>query len=68
MEIDVVEQNIQDISPELLKMLLWIRRQRKYLRWGSDNYVEYGPEYYPEQEMKPELITGNMTMAIQPRV
>ena len=68
MEIDVVEQNIQDISPELLKMLLLDKTTKKYLRWGSDNYVEYGPEYYPEQEMKPELITGNMTMAIQPRV
>lgn len=68
MEIDVVEQNIQDISPELLKMLLLDKTTKKYLRWGSDNYVEYGPEYYPEQEMKPELITGNMTMTIQPRV
>lgn len=68
MEIDVVEQNIQDISPELLRMLLLDKTTKKYLRWGSDNYVEYGPEYYPEQEMKPELITGNMTMAIQPRV
>ena len=68
MEIDVVEQNIQDISPELLKMLLLDKTTKKYLRWGSDNYVEYGPEYYPEQDMKPELITGNMTMTIQPRV
>lgn len=68
MEIDVIEQNIQDISPELLKILLSDKTTKKYLRWGSDNYIDYGPEYYADQEMKPDLITESMTKVIQPRV
>lgn len=68
MEIDVMEQVIQDISPELMKILLSDKTTKKYIRWGSDNYSSFGPEYCADQEIKPELITGNFTAVIQPRV
>ena len=68
MEIDVIEQKIQEFSPELMKILLWDKTTKKFIRWGSDNYTEYGSEYYADQEMKPELITGKRTSLIQPRV
>lgn len=68
MEVDVIEQSIQDLSPELLKILLSDKTTKKFIRWGSDNYQEYGPEYYADQEIKPELITGSNTVVIQPRV
>lgn len=68
MEIDVLEQSIQDISPDLLKILLSDKTTKKYIRWGSDNYYDLGPEYYTDQEIKPELVTGHMTSIIQPRV
>lgn len=68
MDIDVVEQNIQDISPDLLKILLSDKTTKKYIRWGSDNYILYGPEYRTDQEIKPKLITGAFTSVIQPRI
>lgn len=68
MDIDVKEQSISDISPDLLKIILSDKTTKKYIRWGSDNYKSYGPEYYTEQEMKPVLITGPNSMIIRPRV
>lgn len=68
MEIDVVEQTIQDMSPDLLKILLSDKTTKKFIRWGSDNYTDFGPEYAADQEIKPDLITGNKTAVIQPRV
>lgn len=68
MEIDVMEQAIHNISPDLMKILLSDKTTKKYIRWGSDNYSDYGPEYFADQEIKPELITGNFTDVIQPRV
>ncbi len=67
-EIDVVEQSIQDISPDLLKILLTDKTTKKFIRWGSDNYIPYGPEYHTDQEIAPKLITGSHTDIIQPRV
>jgi hypothetical protein len=68
MDIDVVEQNIQDISPDLLRILLLDKTTKQYIRWGSDNYIAYGLEYRADQEIKPELIIGAFTSVIQPRV
>lgn len=68
MEIDVIEQQIQDISPDLMKILLSDKSTKGYIRWGSDNYADLGPEYQADQEMKPELVTGKHTVLIQPRV
>ncbi len=68
MEIDIAEQRIQELSSSLLKILLSDKTTKKFIRWGTDNYKGYGPEYYTDQEIKPDLITGNMTVTVQPRV
>lgn len=68
MEIDIVEQRIKDLSPALLKILLSDKTTKKSIRWGTDNYNEYGTEYYTDQEITSDLITGDMTVTIQPRV
>lgn len=68
MDIDVKEQSISDISPDLLKILLSDKTTKKFIRWGTDNYKSYGPEYYTDQEMKPEFVTGSHSMIIRPRV
>ena len=68
MVIDVVEQKIEDISHDLLKILLTDKTTKKFIRWGSDNYASYGPQYYTDQEILPDLITGDFTDVIQPRV
>lgn len=67
-KIDVIEQSIQDISPDLLEILLRDKTTKKFIRWGSDNYIAYGPEYHTDQEITPKLITGSYTDIIQPRV
>ena len=67
MEIDIVEQRIKDLSPALLKILLSDKTTKKSIRWGTDNYNEYGTEYYTDQEITPDLITGDMTVTIQKR-
>lgn len=68
LEIDIIEQNIADISLDLLKILLSDKTTRKYIRWGSDNYMKYGSEYSASQEIRPELIIGDRSTVIQPRV
>lgn len=68
LEIDIIEQNIADISLDLLKILLTDKTTRKYIRWGSDNYTKYGSEYSANQEIRPELIIGDRSTVIQPRV
>lgn len=67
-EIDIREQKVFDLSPDLLRILLSDKTTKHFIRWGSDNYKKYGPEYYTDQEIKPELITGNNGLVIQPRV
>ena len=54
MEIDIMEQRIKDVSPDLLKILLSDKTTKKFIRWGTDNYEDYGPEYYAEQEIRPD--------------
>lgn len=66
--IDILEQNIADISLDLLKVLLKDKTTGKYILWATDNYESYGDAYKPSQEIKPELIIGNYTNIIQPRV
>ncbi len=66
--IDVVEQHIADRSLDLLKILLKDKTTGKYIKWATDNYSFNGIGYKPEDEMKPNLIIGNMTDIIQPRV
>lgn len=68
MEIDVLEQKIIELNPDLLKLLLSDKTTKKYIRWGTNNYNHYGPEYYADQEITPELITGHRAIIIQPRV
>lgn len=67
-EIDVIEQNIEDISPSLLIILLSDKTTKTNIRWGCDDYINYGTQYRADQEILPELITGIHTSVIQPRV
>ena len=61
-------QIILILKKDLMKILLSDKTTKGFIRWGSDNYMELGPEYQASQEMKPELITGNYTAVIQPCV
>ncbi len=67
MVIDIIEQNIYDISPELLDVLLQDKTTGKRIKWATDNYRKYGEEYGQADEITPALITGRNTFVIQPR-
>ncbi len=66
--VDIIEQNISDISPALLNILLKDKTTGLYLRWATDNYESYGAEYGAAQQIMPYLVTGENTDIIKPRV
>ena len=67
-KVDISEQNIADMSYNLIKVLLKDKTTGKYIVWATDNYIQYGDFYLPSQEILPELIIGKNTNIIQPRV
>lgn len=68
MSIDILEQNIWDVSPDLLKIILQDKTTGQNIKWATDNYTSYGEEYCASAEITPELITGRNTFVVQPRV
>lgn len=67
-KIDVLEQRIADQSFDLLKILLTDKTTGGYIKWCTDNYLDYGEEYTPENEMNPYQVIGQFATVIQPRV
>lgn len=66
--IDVLEQDILDVSPFLLDLLLQDKTIGENIIWACDDYIGYGSEYAAEKEILPALITGTNTKIIQPRI
>ena len=66
--IDVLEQTIEDIDYNLLKILLKDKTTGKYILWATDDYEPFGHEYKCNKEIIPALIIGNFKNLIQPRV
>lgn len=66
--IDILEQDIYDISPFLLEILLQDKTTGKNIVWACDAYEKYGTAYTAACEILPELITGANTTVVQPRV
>lgn len=66
--IDIIEQEIVDMSEELFNVLLMDRTTKKNICWATENYVFYGNAYYPQEPITRDLITGKNTKIIQPRV
>lgn len=67
-DIDIVEQDVADLSFDMLKILLKDKTTGQYIRWATDNYERYGPDYSAANEIKPNLIIGKNTNIIQPRI
>lgn len=66
-KIDILEDDIANISPELLKILLKDKTTRNNILWCTKDYEFLGSKFDERAEMKPELITGNFFTVIQPR-
>lgn len=65
--IDILEENIANINPTLLKLLLKDKTTRKNIMWCTKDYESYGSLFDEHAEIKVELITGRFSSVIQPR-
>ena len=66
--IDIREDDLKAISPEVLETLLRDHTTDKNIFWATHDYEALGSEYDYHSPIKPELITGEHGMVIMPRV
>lgn len=66
--IDIIEDDILDYGKSILKILLKDRTTGKNIIWATDDYKEIGIKYQSHCEIKDDLITGENTYIIQPRI
>ena len=81
--VDINEDYIQQLSPNLLNILLRDHSSKYYAEqksgheenpdyfriiWATHDYREKGESYYFERQITPELITGENNRVIMPRV
>lgn len=67
-EVDVIEENLKREDNLLLRTLLEDKTTGRNIRWATSDYEMLGEGYAPQDEIVPELITGPLTLTIQPRV
>ena len=65
---DIRENDIYQHSPELLSQLLYDHTTGRNLLWCTHDYEHLGENYGFNDEILPELITGEHGMVIRPRV
>lgn len=66
--IDVNEEVIHKLNPDLWAILLYDRTTRKNILWATNDYSDLGIEYNAGSEIKSHLITGVNVKIIRPRV
>ena len=66
-QIDILEDDIFDIHPSILKLLIKDKTTGNNILWCTKDYESYGPAYDEHEEIKIELITGELCKVIQPR-
>ena len=73
-DIDVLENRLQSIAPQLLELLLIDQTKTKNSRtpqrifWATSDYENLGPKFAYAEPITPELITGKNGQVIRPRV
>ena len=66
--IDILEQELVDLSDEVFDILLKDRTTDNNICWGTEHYIEKGGAFYPQQPITKGLVTGYNTNVIKPRV
>lgn len=66
--IDIIEEELLNMSEKLFNILLKDRTTRKNICWATDYYVSYGSAYMPQESITKELITGPNSNILKPRV
>lgn len=65
--IDILEDEIKRLSPELLDILLKDHTTQRNIFWATDNYAYRGPAYQFADQITVEAITGKNGDVIVPR-
>lgn len=66
--IDIVEQEIINMSEKLFNELLMDRTTRKNICWATDLYASRGEEYFPQEPITKNLVLGPNSDIISPRI
>ena len=66
--INIIEQEFEDISLKLFKVLLMDRTTKKNICWATDSYIYLGSAYYPQEPITKDLVTGINNKIILPRI
>lgn len=66
--IDIRENDLLDLSAEVLSTLLRDHTTGRNIFWATHDYEALGSGYDYHSEILPELITGENGMVIRPRV
>ena len=66
--IDIKENDILELNPSLLGLLLKDMTTGKNILWGTDNYEKLGDGYKQTDQIQRELITGENGEVIKPRI
>ena len=66
--IDIREDNLLDLSQEVLDILLRDHTTGRNIFWATHDYEALGSEYDYHSEILPHLITGEHGMVVRPRV
>lgn len=66
--VDIREDDLRDLSSEVLATLLCDHTTGKNIFWATHDYEALGDKYDYHSEILPELITGKNGMVIRPRV
>ena len=67
-DIDILEDDLQRLSPELLATLLRDHTTQHNILWATSDYETLGDGYGYHDEIRPELITGEHVQVVMPRV
>ena len=66
--VDISEDDLLALSPEVLDTLLRDHTTGRNIFWATHDYEVLGQEYGYHSEILPRLITGDNGMVIRPRV
>ena len=66
--IDILEQELVELSEEVFEILLKDRTTENNICWGTELYMEVGGEFYPQEPITKALVTGKNTNVIKPRI
>lgn len=66
--IDIIEQDLINISEKLFDILIKDRTTQKNICWATDHYINKGVAYFPQEPITKDLITGINIKLIRPRV